>query len=137
MRNLLTYLLILVTTITFGQNEGLKYETNWKAIDGKYTAELINQILEDEKDGILNVNADTAAGHLAKSLNAKKLVFQSDVEGVLDFNGRVIPHMTRTQANEIIKSGIAKEGMIPKIEACINSLSNVSSTPVLLVPSLG
>ena len=84
-----------------------------------------------EKDGILNVNADTAAGYLAKSLNAKKLVFQSDVEGVLDFNGRVIPHMTRTQANEIIKSGIAKEGMIPKIEACINSLSNVSSTHII------
>jgi hypothetical protein len=56
MRNLLTYLLVLVTTITFGQKEDLKYESNWKAINGKYTAELINQILEDEKDNILKSN---------------------------------------------------------------------------------
>ena len=84
-----------------------------------------------EKDGILNVNADTAAGYLAKSLNADKLIFQSDVEGVLDFNGRVIPHMTTSQANEIINIGIAKGGMIPKLHACINSLSNVSSTHII------
>ncbi|MBA30784.1 MAG: acetylglutamate kinase [Dehalococcoidia bacterium] len=87
--------------------------------------------LDIEQDGILNVNADTAAGYLAKSLNADKLVFQTDVEGVLDFYGRVIPHMTTSQAKEIIKSGIAKDGMIPKIHACINSLSNVSSTHII------
>ncbi|MBM31876.1 MAG: acetylglutamate kinase [Chloroflexi bacterium] len=84
-----------------------------------------------EEDGILNVNADTAAGFLAKSLNADKLVFQTDVEGVLDFYGRVIPHMTTSQAKEMIKSGIAKGGMIPKVHACINALSNVSSTHII------
>lgn len=48
--------MILVTTISFGQKENVKPETNWKAIDAKYTLELISQILQDEKDDILKSN---------------------------------------------------------------------------------
>jgi hypothetical protein len=55
LRNL-AYILILVTTITFGQEENAKPETNWNAIDAKYTSELISQILADEKDDILKLN---------------------------------------------------------------------------------
>jgi len=72
----------------------------------------------DGSDRILNVNADTSAGHLASALNASLLVFQTDVEGVFDVNRRLIPQMTRRQALDMVTSGVAAGGMIPKIEAC-------------------
>ena len=63
---------------------------------------------------MLNINADTAAGHLARALQCERLVFQTDVEGVLDATRRLIPRMTRRQARDLIDSGVASGGMIPK-----------------------
>ena len=80
---------------------------------------------------ILNINADTSAGHLARALKAKMLVFQTDVEGVLDATRRLIPRMTRRQAREVIDSGIAGGGMIPKIEACADALDTVGSGHII------
>jgi acetylglutamate kinase len=80
---------------------------------------------------ILNVNADTSAGHLARALKAKQLVFQTDVEGVLDATRRLIPRMSRRQARELIDSGIAGGGMIPKIEACADALESVGSGHII------
>ncbi len=84
-----------------------------------------------EEDHILNINADTAAGHLARALRARSLVFQTDVEGVFDMRGRVIPHMTRRQAIDLIDAGIAGGGMIPKIESCITALDAVGSAHII------
>ena len=83
------------------------------------------------QDQILNINADTAAGHLASALNAAALVFQTDVEGVLDMRRRVIPQMTKRQAVELINSGIAGGGMIPKLEACITALEGTKSAHII------
>ncbi len=82
-------------------------------------------------DQILNINADTAAGHLASALKARSLIFQTDVEGVLDMRRRVIPQMTRNQAQDLIASGIAGGGMIPKLEACIYSLTGTNSAHII------
>ena len=82
-------------------------------------------------DQILNINADTAAGHLARALKANQLVFQTDVEGVLDMRGRIIPQMTRRQAVDLINSGVAGGGMIPKLEACIESLAGTKSAHII------
>lgn len=83
------------------------------------------------EDQILNINADTAAGHLASALKANSLVFQTDVEGVLDMRGRIIPQMTRRQAVDLINSGVAGGGMIPKLEACIESLEGAKSAHII------
>ena len=80
---------------------------------------------------ILNINADTSAGHLAKALKARQLVFQTDVEGVLDATKRLIPRMSRRQARELIDSGVAGGGMIPKIEACADALETVGSGHII------
>ena len=91
----------------------------------------LNINAESQDDHILNINADTAAGQLALALRAKSLVFQTDVEGVLDMRGRVIPHMIRRQAVELIESGVAGGGMIPKLEACVSALDTVNSAHII------
>ena len=82
-------------------------------------------------DQMLNVNADTAAGHIAKTIGAGKLVFMTDVEGVLDPYRRLISRLTAHQALGLIKSKVVEGGMIPKIEACVNSLSEVKSASIV------
>ena len=83
------------------------------------------------EDRILNVNADTSAGHIAKAVRADQLVFQTDVEGVLDARRRLIPRMTRGQAMDLIAGGIAAGGMIPKIEACADAVTVVGSGHII------
>ena len=73
-----------------------------------------------------NINADHAAGALASALGATKIVMLTDVQGVYrDFNDKssLISTLSVTQAQEMISSGNAGKGMIPKIEACIKALS--------------
>ena len=67
----------------------------------------------------LNINADTFAGALATALQAKRLLLLTDVEGVLDKEGALIPQLTTTQARELIQDGTIAGGMIPKIESCL------------------
>ena len=66
------------------------------------------------EDRILNINADTSAGHIAKAVRADQLVFQTDVEGVLDARRRLIPRMTRGQAMDLIAGGIAARRTAPQ-----------------------
>ncbi len=80
---------------------------------------------------ILNINADTSAGHIARALGADRLVFQTDVAGVLDATRRLIPRMTKRQAYDLIAGGIAAGGMIPKIEACADALETVGSGHII------
>ena len=86
---------------------------------------------EHTTDRILNVNADTSAGHIARALNADRLIFQTDVPGVLDATRRLIPRMTKRQAYDLIAGGVAAGGMIPKIEACANALDTVRSGHII------
>ena len=66
----------------------------------------------------LNINADTFATALAVALQAERLLMLTDVAGVLDKDGTLIPELSITQARAMIKSGVISGGMIPKVEGC-------------------
>lgn len=73
----------------------------------------------------LNVNADTAATAVAQALGAEKLVFMSDVNGVRrdkDDPATLIHSLTAHEARELISTGAIDQGMIPKVEACLETL---------------
>jgi len=72
-----------------------------------------------------NVNADHAAGHIAAAVGAAKLVVLTDVEGIYSNypdRSTLIHQMDLARAEELIKTGVADRGMIPKLEACITAI---------------
>jgi acetylglutamate kinase len=79
-----------------------------------------------------NINADSAAGAIAKALSAKRFLLLSDVAGVLDAKGELIREMTVAQARKAIEAGVATGGMIPKLETCIAALDNGVEAAVIL-----
>jgi acetylglutamate kinase len=89
------------------------------------TMPIIPSMCIDENGDKLNVNADTAATAVAQALGAEKLVFLSDVNGVRkDKNDpdSLINSLTASQARELMASGAIESGMIPKVEACLETL---------------
>lgn len=72
----------------------------------------------------LNVNADTAAGAIAAALKAERLLLLTDVSGVLDQDGKLIERLSLRNAQALIKKGIAKGGMIPKLETSMDAIRN-------------
>ncbi len=82
-----------------------------------------------------NVNADYAASAIAGALGAQKLIFLTDVEGILrdkDDPRTIIRRMNADEAREMIADGTIKGGMIPKVECCLDALSKgVKSVHVL------
>jgi len=70
-----------------------------------------------------NINADVAAGEIASAINAAKLILLTDVEGVKDKDGSLISLLEATPAKKMIASGSISEGMIPKVECCIEALA--------------
>src|SRR5262249_24667760 len=84
-------------------------------------------------DGVTyNVNADTFAGAIAGALKAKRLLFLTDVPGVLDQSKRLIEDMSVEQARRLIADGTISGGMIPKVEACIEALEQGVEGVVIL-----
>jgi len=86
-----------------------------------------------DADGVThNVNADEAAGAVARALHAEKFILLTDVEGVKDAQGRVISRLGVEEARKLIEVGTVREGMIPKIRCCIEALEDgVSSATIL------
>ena len=78
----------------------------------------------DKNDQTNNVNADTAAGYIAKKINARRLIILSDVEGVLDNNKNLIPEINSESIKNLIDNEIITGGMIPKINNCLDVASN-------------
>ncbi|NMC19719.1 MAG: acetylglutamate kinase, partial [Thermogutta sp.] len=79
----------------------------------------------EDGDTILNVNADLAAMAVAAAMRAEKLVFLSDVNGVRtdkDDPASLIESLSASQARELIRSGAIQTGMLPKVEACLDTL---------------
>jgi acetylglutamate kinase len=70
-----------------------------------------------------NINADLVAGHLSSALKAKKLILLTDVEGVLDRNGKLISSIKASEAEKMITDGAITEGMIPKLQCSLEALS--------------
>lgn len=86
---------------------------------------VIPSLCYDDQGQLLNVNADTAAMAVAQSLGADKLVFLSDVNGVRRDEKdaqSIIPAMSAETAHQLISEGVILGGMIPKVEACLETL---------------
>ena len=86
---------------------------------------IIPSMCEGEKGRLFNVNADTAAMAVAQSLGAEKLVFLSDVNGVRrdkDDPTTIIDSLSSDEAKQLIAGGVIVGGMIPKVEACLETL---------------
>ena len=79
-----------------------------------------------------NINGDTAAGAVAAAVGASRLFFLTDVSGVLDKQGNLIPEMTARQARELIADGTIAGGMIPKVETCLKAVEEGVRAAVIL-----
>jgi acetylglutamate kinase len=79
-----------------------------------------------------NINADTAAGAIAGALKADRLLFLTDVPGVLDKDKNIIPKLTISQAKALIEDGTISGGMIPKVQTCIDALQGGVEAVVIL-----
>ena len=71
-----------------------------------------------------NINADITAGSVAKELNSRRLLLMTDVEGVLDKNKKLIPEINSLIAEKMLKDGDISDGMIPKINTCLDAVNN-------------
>lgn len=69
-----------------------------------------------------NVNADSAAGAIASALHAEKLLLLTDVPGILDAKGTLIPTISKKETQQLIRKGTISSGMIPKVQACLDAL---------------
>ncbi len=80
---------------------------------------VLSPISADIAGAHYNVNADDAAAALAMGMKADKLVFVSDVPGVMDAEKRIVPRLNRVSAEELIAAGVIAGGMIPKVRSCL------------------
>ena len=71
-----------------------------------------------------NINGDTAAGAVAKSLKSRRLLLMTNVEGVLDKNKKLIQEISYSEVVKMIKNKTITEGMIPKINTCLDAVNN-------------
>jgi acetylglutamate kinase len=91
-------------------------------LDGGFVP-VVASIGLDDDGGLLNVNADTMAGHLAARLRASRLVIAGSTPGVLDTSGRTIPLLDPAAIGQLVAGGTATAGMIAKLRACEQALA--------------
>jgi acetylglutamate kinase len=84
---------------------------------------VIAPIAVDASGRSLNVNADTVAGAVAAALKAEKLVLMTDVEGVKDGEGRLVPSLTAERVAEMREAGVLVGGMIPKVQCGLDAIA--------------
>ena len=70
-----------------------------------------------------NINADLAASKIAASLNASKIIFMTDIPGVLDEEKNLLETLTQIEIDELKKDGTIHGGMIPKVDACLEAIN--------------
>jgi acetylglutamate kinase len=84
-------------------------------------------------DGLTyNINADTAAGAISAVMKASRMIMLTDVTGVLDKNGALIPELTIDEALELIEKKVVIGGMIPKIKTCIDAVQGGAEASVIM-----
>ena len=84
-------------------------------------------------DGLTyNINADTAAGAISAAMKASRMIMLTDVTGVLDKNGNLIPDLTIDQALELIEKKVVVGGMIPKVKTCIDAVQGGAEASVIM-----
>jgi acetylglutamate kinase len=85
-----------------------------------------------DKGETYNINADLVAGKVAEALHAEKLILLTDVDGIRGADGAVMPTLDVERARQLIQDGTIGEGMIPKVECCIDALrSGVKKTHII------
>jgi acetylglutamate kinase len=93
---------------------------------------VIAPIGKGENGETLNINADFVAAAIASALHAEKLVLMTDTEGVQRKNGSLITELTRKEAKKLVQSKVIRDGMLPKVTCCLDSLkSGVSKTHII------
>ena len=114
------------------ENEKLGYVGNPKEINQSIIEQIVKEkkvpviapLGLDKNNQVFNINADTAAGAIAKKLNARRLIIISDIEGVLDNDKKLISEINTDKINKLIKDETIFGGMIPKIKNCLDVASN-------------
>ena len=119
-----------------GEIERVDSEPLWAILNTGYipmVAPLAIQCRDgsDHSGGPLNINGDTVAGELAYALEAERLIFLTDVEGILDGNGRLIRRLDRRRADLLFRSGVVQGGMIPKLAACLRALERLPVADII------
>ena len=102
----------------------------------KINTDIINKIVEKNIVPIIsplglgknnqtyNINGDTAAGAIAKSLKSRRLLLMTNIKGVLDKEKNLIEEITSSEILQMIKDETITEGMIPKINTCLDAINN-------------
>ena len=85
---------------------------------------IISPLGLDEKNQTHNINGDTAAMAVAKSLKSRRLLLMTNVDGVLNHNKKLIEEISSSEILEMVKNETITEGMIPKINACLDAVNN-------------
>ena len=85
----------------------------------------------DDAPQILNVNSDLVAGEIAAAIGVERLIFLTDVAGICDQSGKLLPRLSSSEAEALIASGVVSGGMIPKIKACIRALATNVTTCII------
>jgi len=88
----------------------------------------------DKPDGdplMLNINADAVAGEIAVAIGADSLILLTDVVGICNQSGNLLPQLSPGEAEALMVSGVVSGGMIPKVEACLRALSTASNTSII------
>ena len=111
-------------------------ELGFVGIPENINLDILHNIIDNKKIPVLapmglskyglpyNINADTAAGAIAKALNSRRLLLMTNVEGVYDKHKKLISEITAADANKMINEEIIISGMIPKINTCIDAVNN-------------
>ena len=87
--------------------------------DGVRFIPVISPVGADEKGKSYNINADLVAAHIAVSLSAEKLLILTDVPGILDKKGDLIPTLSKKEVFRMVKKKEIRGGMLPKVEAAL------------------
>ncbi len=95
-----------------------------KAFEGTDIVPVIAPIGVGPDGQTYNINADTVAGAVAAAFGARKLIMLTDVEGVLNRDGRLISELSASAARALIADGTVSGGMIPKLETCLQALDD-------------
>ena len=111
-------------------------ELGFVGIPNKINSSFLTDMIKENKIPIIsplglgkdnktyNINGDTAAGAVAKSLKSRRLLLMTNVEGVLDKEKKLIVEISSSEILEMIKNETITEGMIPKINTCLDAVNN-------------
>ena len=96
---------------------------------------VISTIASDRQGNTYNINGDTAAASIAGALNAECLIMMTDIAGLLrdkDDPSTLIPHITVSEARKLYDTGVISDGMIPKVDCCIEALERGVNNVVIM-----